>query len=147
MELPTSLALAFIIAFALVLVFFDRLMRAIRGMPRWLGGRLRQRRDDAGHRALTLGLLAVSAGEPAEARKYASRADRLLKAPKLTGLLAAQAAHLAGDHQAARRYFLSLLDEGETEFLGQIGLMRLAIDDQDSVKARDAAREGSGGGL
>lgn len=139
LELPTSLAVAIVITFALVLVFFDRLLRAIRGMPRWLGGRLRQRRDDAGHRALTLGLMAVSAGEPAEARKYASRAERLLMAPKLTGLLAAQAAHLAGDHQAARRYFTSLLDDQETTFLGHIGLMRLAIDDQDSAKARDAA--------
>ena len=93
MEMPTSLALAFVIAFALVLVFFDRLLRAVWGIPRWLGARLHQRRDNAGHRALTLGLMAVSAGEPAEARKYAKRADRLLKAPKLTGLLAAQAAH------------------------------------------------------
>lgn len=140
MELPTSLAVAFVIAFALVLVFFDRLMRAIRGMPRWLGGRLRQRRDDAGHRALTLGFLAVSAGEPAQAIKYASRAGRLMRAPQLTGLLTAQASHLNGDHQAASRYFTSLLDDGETAFLGHIGLMRLAIDDQDSAKARDAAR-------
>ena len=140
MELPTSLALAFIIAFALVLVFVDRLARAIRGMPRWLGGRLRKRRDDAGHRALTLGFLAVSAGEPAQAIKHASRAGRLMRAPQLTGLLAAQASHLNGDHQAARRYFTSLLDDGETAFLGHIGLMRLAIDDQDSAKARDAAR-------
>ena len=140
MELPTSLAVAFVVAFSLVLVFFDRLIRYIRGMPRWLGGRLRQRRDDAGHRALTLGFLAVSAGEPAQAIKYASRAGRLMRAPQLTGLLAAQASHLNGDHQAARRYFTSLLDDGETAFLGHIGLMRLAIDDQDSAKARDAAR-------
>ena len=140
MELPTSLAMAFLITFALVLVFLDRLIRSIRGMPRWLGWRLRQRRDDAGHRALTLGFLAVSAGEPAQAIKYASRADRLMRAPQLTGLLTAQASHLNGDHQAARRYFTSLLDDGETAFLGHIGLMRLAIDDQDSAKARDAAR-------
>ena len=39
MELPTSLAVAFVVAFALVLVFFDRLVRAIWGMPHWLGGR------------------------------------------------------------------------------------------------------------
>ena len=77
MELPTSLAVALIAIFALILVFFDRLLRAIRLMPRWLGGRLRQRRDDAGHRALTLGLMAVSAGEPAEARKHATSAERL----------------------------------------------------------------------
>jgi len=140
MELPTSLAVAIVISFALLLVFLDRLLRAIRGLPRWLGGRLRQRRDDAGHRALTLGLMAVSAGEPAEARKYASRAERLLEAPQLTGLLAAQAAHLAGDHQAACSYFTALLDDRETAFLGHIGLMRLAIDDQNSAKASNAAR-------
>jgi HemY protein len=140
MELPTSLAVALIVIFALILVFFDRLLRAIRAMPRWLGGRLRQRRDDAGHRALTLGLMAVSAGEPAEARKHASRAERLLKEPKLTGLLVAQAAHLAGDHQAARRYFTSILDDRETAFLGHIGLMRLALDDHDPIKARQSAK-------
>ena len=140
MELPTSLAIALIVIFALILVFFDRLLRAIRAMPRWLGGRLRQRRDDAGHRALTLGLMAVSAGEPAEARKHATSAKRLLKEPKLTGLLVAQAAHLAGDHQAARRYFSSILDDRETAFLGHIGLMRLALDDQESVKARQSAK-------
>ena len=140
MELPTSLAVALIIIFALIRVFFDRLLRAIRSVPHWLGGRLRQRRDDAGHRALTLGLMAVSAGEPAEARKHASRAERLLKEPKLTGLLVAQAAHLAGDHQAARRYFTSILDDRETAFLGHIGLMRLALDDHDPVKAYQSAK-------
>jgi HemY protein len=140
MELPTSLAIALIVIFALILVFFDRLLRAIRSMPRWLGGRLRQRRDDAGHRALTLGLMAVSAGEPAEARKHASRAERLLKEPKLTGLLVAQAAHLAGDHQAARRYFTSILDDRETAFLGHVGLIRLALDDHDPIKAHQSAK-------
>ena len=52
--------------------------------------------------------MAVSAGEPEAARKQAIRAQRLLDAPQLTGLLAAQAAQLAGDHQAARRYFTSI---------------------------------------
>ena len=40
MELPTSLAVALIIIFALILVFFDRLLRTIRSVPHWLGGRL-----------------------------------------------------------------------------------------------------------
>ena len=140
MELPTSLAVVVILAFGVITVFFDRLFRTIVGIPGWLGGKLRQRRDDAGHRALTLGFLAVSAGEPAQASKYASRAGRLMKAPQLTGLLAAQASHLNGDHQAASRYFTSLLDDPETVFLGHIGLMRLAIDNQDATKARDSAR-------
>ena len=140
LEMPTSLAVTVVLVFGLLLVFFDRLFRTVIGIPKWLGGQLRRRRDDAGHRALTLGFLAVSAGEQAQASKYASRANRLMRAPQLTGLLAAQVSHLNGDHQAARRYFTSLLEDSETAFLGHIGLMRLAIDDQDSNRARDAAR-------
>ena len=140
-EMRSSLAVTLVVAFALAVVFFDRLQRAFRAMPVWLGGRWRQRRDDAGHRALTLGLMAVSAGEPTEARKQAARAHRLLDAPQLTGLLSAQAAHLAGDHAAARRYFTALADDRDTAFLGQIGLMRLALDAKDSSAALDAANK------
>lgn len=143
-EMRSSLAVTLVAAFALAVVFFDRLQRAFRAMPGWLGGRWRQRRDDAGHRALTLGLMAVSAGEPTEARKQAARAHRLLDAPQLTGLLAAQAAHLAGDHAAARRYFTALADDRDTAFLGQIGLMRLALDAKDSPAALDAANKALG---
>ena len=135
MEMRSSLAVTLVIVFALLLVFFDRLQRALRSMPGWLGGRWRERRDTAGHRALTLGLMAVSAGEPIEARKQAARARRLLNAPQLTGLLSAQAAHLAGDHAAARRYFAALTKNKDTAFLGQIGLMRLALDAEDSPAA------------
>ena len=141
MEMPSSLAVTLVVVFALILVFFDRLQRALRSMPGWLGGRWRERRDTAGHRALTLGLMAVSAGEPVEARKQAARARRLLNAPQLTGLLSAQAAHLAGDHAAARRYFTALTDDQDTAFLGQIGLMRLAVDAKDSPAALMAARK------
>lgn len=139
MEMRSSLAVAVAIIFGLSLVFIDRLQRALRAMPRWLGGRWRQRRDKAGHRALTLGLVAVSAGESTEACKQAARAHRLLDAPQLTALLSAQSAHLAGDHAAARRYFRALLDDQDTAFLGQIGLMRLALDAKDSAAALDAA--------
>ena len=37
MELPTSLAVAFVVGFSLVLVFFDRLIRYIRGCHDGLG--------------------------------------------------------------------------------------------------------------
>ena len=141
MEMPSSLAVTLVVVFALILVFFDRLQQALRSMPGWFGGRWRERRDTAGHRALTLGLMAVSAGEPVEALKQAARARRLLNAPQLTGLLSAQAAHLAGDHAAARRYFTALTDDQDTAFLGQIGLMRLAVDAKDSPAAMMAARK------
>ena len=134
-EMRSSLAMTLVIVFVIILVFFDRLQRALRSMPGWLGGRWRERRDTAGYRALTLGLMAVSAGEPMEERKQAARARRLLKAPQLTGLLSAQAAHLAGDHAVARRYFTALTNDKGTAFLGQIGLMRLALDAKDSSAA------------
>lgn len=139
MEMRSSLAVTIVTFFALSLVFFDRLQRSLRAMPRWLGGHWQQRRDVAGHHALTLGLMAVSAGEPTEARKQAARAHRLLDAPQLTGLLSAQAAHLAGDHEAARRYFTELSKNQDTAFLGQIGLMRLAVDAKDPLAAQEAA--------
>ena len=135
MEMRSSLAVTLVVVFALLLVFFDRLQSALRSMPGWLGGRWRERRDTAGYRALTLGLMAVSAGEPMEARKQAARARRLLNAPQLTGLLSAQAAHLAGDHAVARRYFTALTSDKDAAFLGQIGLMRLALDAKDSSAA------------
>ena len=141
MEMPSSLAVTLVVVLAFILVFLDRLQRALWSMPGLLGGRWRERRDIAGHRALTLGLMAVSAGEPVEARKQAARAHRLLNAPQLTGLLSAQAAHLAGDHAAAHRYFTALKDDRDTAFLGQIGLMRLAVDAKDAPSALIAARK------
>ena len=140
-EMRSSLAVTLVIVFALLLVFFDRMQRALWSMPGWLGGRWRERRDTAGYRALTLGLMAVSAGETTEACKQAARARRLLNTPQLTRLLSAQAAHLAGDHAAARRYFTALTTDKDTAFLGQIGLMRLAVDAKDSPAALMAAHK------
>ena len=104
-EMRTSLAVALLVVLALLLLFVDRLLRGLLQLPSWLGRNLARRRTDSGHRALALGLMAVSAGEPDEARRQAARAQRLLSAPHLTDLLSAQAAHLSGDHKAAARYF------------------------------------------
>lgn len=140
LAMPTSLAAAILVVAMLLLLFLDRLIRGVLRLPVWLGRTVEQRRDASGHKALTLGLMAVSAGEVREAKKQAARAQRLLQAPQLTDLLSAQAAHLAGDHQAASRYFKSLTKDTDTAFLGHIGLARLAIDDNDKTKALSAAR-------
>jgi HemY protein len=86
-------------------------------------------------------MIAVSAGEPAEARRQASRAQRLLSAPQLTDLLSAQAANLSGDHRAAGRYFTSLTGNADTAFLGHIGLARLALEDDRSDDALAEAQK------
>ena len=139
-EMRTSLAVALLVVLALLLLLVDRLFRGLLGLPAWFGRNLARRRTDSGHRALALGLMAVSAGEPDEARRQASRAQRLLAAPQLTDLLSAQAAHLSGDHQAADRYFTSLTRDKETAFLGYVGLARLTLEKDDPDAALAAAR-------
>ena len=139
-EMRTSLAVALLVVLVLLLLFVERLFRELLGLPAWFGRNLARRRTESGHRALALGLMAVSAGEPVEAHRQATRAQRLLAAPQLTDLLSAQAAHLSGDHQAADRYFTSLTGDKDTAFLGYVGLARLALERDDSDAALTAAR-------
>ena len=139
-EMRTSLAVALLVVLAVALLGLDRLLRGILALPAWLGRNLTRRRTESGHRALALGLMAVSAGEPDEARRQASRAQRLLAAPQLTDLLSAQAAHLSGDHRAADRYFTSLTRDKDTAFLGHVGLARLALEKDEPEAALAAAR-------
>lgn len=139
-EMRTSLAVALLVVLAVGLLSLDRLLRGLLSLPAWFGRNLARRRTESGHRALALGLMAVSAGEPDEARRQASRAQRLLAAPQLTDLLSAQAAHLSGDHRAADRYFTSLTRDKDTAFLGHVGLARLALEKDEPEAALAAAR-------
>ena len=139
-EIRTSLAVFLLVALSVLLVFADRLWRRLVTLPGWLGRNMKQRRSAAGHKALTLGLMAVSAGEVGEAKRQATRAQRLLDAPQLTDLLSAQAANLAGDLRAAERYFRSLTKTQDTAFLGHIGLARLAKEKNSPDEALRAAR-------
>jgi HemY protein len=87
----------------------------------------RERRRRAGYRALAQGMVAVAAGDPHEARRYAKKADVLLADPPLTLLLSAQAAQLDGDEDAAKKFFTAMLGRPETEFLGLRGLLNQAL--------------------
>ena len=94
--------------------------------PRRLVAGWHQRRRERGYRALTLGMVAVAAGDADEARRLAKRAGTLLNDPPLTLLLAAQSAQLDGNDAAAERYFKAMLERSETAFLGLRGLLMRA---------------------
>jgi len=127
---------AFIVTFAVLY----RLWLYIRHAPRALIERRRMARRERGYRALTAGMVAVAAGDPEEAAKQAKRADALLHEPPLTMLLSAQAAQLAGDDEAAARYFTAMLERDETAFMGVRGLLGQAERAGDRPRALALAR-------
>ncbi len=109
--------------------------------PKLLAHARRTGRRAKGYRALTNGLVAVAAGDPGAAQRFAKRAGSLLDEPPLTMLLSAQAAQLDGDDQAAARYFRAMLERDETRFLGLRGLITQALRDGDSEEALRLAHQ------
>jgi HemY protein len=76
-----------------------------------------------GQDCLTQGLAAVAGGDAAEAGRFAVGARKLLGPTVATRLLQAQAAQLAGDHNAAREIFRALAEETDSATLGYRGLI------------------------
>lgn len=124
---------------ALLAVLALRLVSLILGWPGAFARRRRERRRRAGYEALTRGMVAVAAGEPHEAQRYARQAEALLAEPPLTLLLSAQAAQLGGDETAAEKFFTAMLDSPQTEFLGLRGLFNQALRKGDQNAARRLA--------
>ncbi len=120
------LVAAAVLAALLVTLLFWIVSRMV-GSPRVFLRRRRERRRRSGYRALTQGMVAVAAGDPHEAQRYARKAEALLADPPLTLLLSAQAAQLEGDDTAAKKFFTAMLDRPETEFLGLRGLLNQAL--------------------
>jgi HemY protein len=131
------LAVAVVAALAVGLAL--RLLVLILGSPRGFFRRRRERRRRAGYAALTRGMVAVAAGDPREAQRYARRAEALLAEPPLTLLLSAQAAQIGGDEPAAKKFFTAMLDRPETEVLGLRGLLNQALRESDRGTARRLA--------
>jgi len=104
----------------------------------------RERRRRLGERALTRGMIALAAGDGAAARHQAARAETLLGATPPTLMLAAQAAQLGGDEDAARQRYTALLDTKDAALLGLRGLIGLALragDGEDALRLAERARE------
>ena len=135
--IETSVGVLILIVAALmgVTALTYRFWRGLVRAPGAIGRARSGSRREGGYRALTNGMVAVAAGDPDAARRFARKADALLDDPPLTMLLSAQAAQLTGDDQAATRYFEAMLERRETEFLGLRGLINQALKSDDRVKA------------
>ena len=111
------------------------LWRWLMGAPSTVFDIWGESRRRKGYRALTQGMVAVAAGDATEAQRCARLAEKLLEEPPLTRLLSAQAAQLAGDREAAQRYFAAMLDDPQMSFLGLRGLLMQSLKDGDSTQA------------
>jgi HemY protein len=125
---------------AFLALFFYRIVVSFIETPASVSAFLEKRRQQKGFLALSRGMVAVAAGDAGEAKRYAAQAHKLLDAPPLTLLLAAQAAQLEGNEAAATGYFEQMLAAPETEFLGLRGLFIQARRAGDRDKALAYAR-------
>jgi len=112
-------------------------LRHVWRSPAALGRYLNRRRQQRGLDALTSGIIAVGAGDRAQAVRYAAQARKALPHEPLTHLLRAQAAQISDDRATARRIFEAMLAAPDTEQLGLRGLFLEA----EREGEREAARQ------
>ena len=128
---------------ALLAVGFWRLVIWIGEAPQRAARLRADARRRESYAALARGYLALAAGEADEARRMARRAsDAAEDAPVLTGLLAAQAAEVAGDEAAARSAYEALLAHPDAQGSARQGLARLSWRAGDRAAALEQARAG-----
>jgi HemY protein len=140
-QTPLSVAIVTLVLIVLTAYLLLRVVATILHLPgafRTRGHHSRRRRGDA---AVTNTLIALAAREPADARREAARARRLLGDTPQTLLLSAYAGSIAGDDAEAEQAFEKLAERKDSAFLGLRGLLRLAVARGDLTRAHELARE------
>lgn len=131
---------ALLIAFA-VLYGLVRLIGWLLSLPRAVRLRRAARNRRLGDGATTRALVALAAGETADARREAARARALLGDTPQTLLLAAEAGRIASRPDEAKDAFRILAAHPEAAFLGYRGLLRQAVEREDWTEAAALARQ------
>jgi HemY protein len=139
MQLMT-LILGFLFSLFLVMMLWW-LIKNVLIAPGRISAHMRVKNREKGLDAVSRGLIAVSAGDAALARKLASRAGRKLHTDGLATLLKAQAAQLSGDRNTARRLYEVMLESPETEVAGLRGLYLEARREKQIEAARQFAEK------
>jgi HemY protein len=140
-EMATPVAvLVVLVAFILLYALF-RLLGGLLHLPviaaRWDAARDRRQGDTA----VTRTLLALAAGDKADARREADRARRFLGETPQTLLLVAEAGRLSGRDDEAEAAFRRLADRRDAALLGYRGLLRQALNRQDWTEAAALASQ------
>lgn len=140
---PLGLAMLGVILGFIVLWLIGNGVARIMAVPGELGAMRGHAREAKGYQILTRGFAAAAAGDAREARRLAQQAQKLLShhgsEPPITRLLAAQAAQLEGDDDAAQAHFKTLAETPETAILGLRGLAMGALKSGNEDEARKLA--------
>ena len=107
-----------------ILGFLVAVVRFINGDETAISRYFSRKRERKGYEALADGMTALASGEGRVALSKAARAEKLLKRPELTNLIAAQAAEITGDNRKAEEVYKRLLADDRTRFVGIRGLMK-----------------------
>ncbi len=129
----------FAIVVLLVLAVLTHLLLGMVRLPGRVGGLFSRRSRRKGDLATTHALVALAAADPANARKQAHRARRLLGDTPQTLLLTAEAARLSGRDEDATEALSALARHEHAAFLGLRGQLRQAIAKSDWQTASDLA--------
>ncbi|MBV8853677.1 MAG: hypothetical protein JOY91_09770 [Sinobacteraceae bacterium] len=140
-QAPTSVIALGLLLLFVVLYVLIRVLSSLAGLPAAISGWQSLRRRHLGDQTITRTLLALAAGEKAEARREASRARRLMGDTPQTLLLAAEAGRLAGREDEAEALFRKLTQRRDAAFLGFRGLLRQAVAREDWPAATALARQ------
>lgn len=137
-RIETSVAIAAIgvVVLAFLALVVWAVMRFVFGLPTAFGFASRARRRARGFEAISRGMVAIGAGDPVAAGRYAVDARKFAASEPLTLLLEAQSAQLSGDRGQAEAAFKAMLDKPETRVLGLRGLFVEARRRGDMAAAR-----------
>jgi HemY protein len=140
-ETTVAMAAIGVVLLALLGMLLWSAARFMLGLPTAFSFASKARKRARGFEAVSRGMVAIGAGDPAAARRHANDARKLIASEPLTLLLGAQAAQLSGDKPAADAAFRQMLDEPATRVLGLRGLFVEARRRGDQVAARAFAEE------
>ena len=140
-DIDLGLAVVALVVFAVLTIALWSFARGLINLPDFLSMFMRRRRVARGYSAITRGLIAVGAGDPYAARRFAREANRIAADEPLALLLGAQSAQLAGNRAAAEQMFRLMAAREDTKLIGLHGLFVEAQRRDDANAARLFAEE------
>lgn len=132
-----GMGVVLLLAAAVLVALLWSIARFIFRLPGLMSLAARTRKRARGFTAISRGMIAVGAGDPQSARRYAQDAQTMLGDEEpLTLLLRAQSAQMDGRRADAEKAFRTMLNAPETRVLGLRGLFIEARRKGDAAAAR-----------